>query len=220
MNALCPICATRKAKRACPGIGRDICSVCCGTKRLVEIACPPDCPYLASARAHPAAVVQRQQDRDMRFLLPRISDLSEPQYRLFLFLQGVVLQYAREADPTPLDIDVAEATATVAATLETAGKGIIYEHQAATIPAQRLAAEIRKVVAEVAQRNGADAARVERDAAKSLRRIEGAARAAQAEVPDATYPDMSWLAMSTRLMSSAAAAEPVKPEADKPRIVL
>jgi hypothetical protein len=220
MNALCPICATRKAKRACPGIGRDICSVCCGTKRLVEIACPPDCPYLASARAHPAAVVQRQQDRDMRFLLPRISDLSEPQYRLFLFLQGVVLQYAREADPTPLDIDVAEATATVAATLETAGKGIIYEHQATTIPAQRLAVEIRKVVAEVAQRNGADAARVERDAAKSLRRIEGAARAAQAEVPDATYPDMSWLAMSTRLMSSAAAAEPVKPEADKPRIVL
>jgi hypothetical protein len=220
MNALCPACATRKAKRACPGIGRDICSVCCGTKRLVEIACPPDCPYLASARAHPAAVVQRQQDRDMRFLLPRISDLSEPQYRLFLFLQGVVLQYAREADPTPLDIDVAEATATVAATLETAGKGIIYEHQAATIPAQRLAAEIRKVVAEVAQGNGADAARVERDAAKSLRRIEGAARAAQAEVPDATYPDMSWLAMSTRLMSSAAAAESVKPEADKPRIVL
>ena len=155
----------------------------------------------------------------MRFLLPRISDLSEPQYRLFLFLQGVVLQYAREADPTPLDIDVAEATATVAATLETAGKGIIYEHQAPTIPAQRLAAEIRKVVAEVAQRNGAEAARLERDAAKSLRRIEGAARAAQAEVPDATYPDMSWLAMSTRLMSSAA-AEPVKPEADKPRIVL
>jgi hypothetical protein len=220
MNALCPICATRKAKRACPGIGRDICPVCCGTKRLVEIACPPDCPYLASARAHPAAVVQRQLDRDMRFLLPRISDLSEPQYRLFLFLQGVVLQYAREADPTPLDIDVAEATATVAATLETAGKGIIYEHQAATIPAQRLAAEIRKVLAEVAQRNGAEAARLERDAAKSLRRIEGAARAAQAEVPDAIYPDMSWLAMSTRLMSSAAAAEPVKPEADKPRIVL
>jgi hypothetical protein len=220
MNALCPACASRKAKRACPGIGRDICSVCCGTKRLIEIACPSDCPYLASARAHPAAVVQRQQDRDMRFLLPRISDLSEPQYRLFLFLQGVVLQYAREADPTPLDIDVAEATATVAATLETAGKGIIYEHQAATIPAQRLAAEIRKVVAEVAQGNGADAARVERDAAKSLRRIEGAARAAQAEVPDATYPDMSWLAMSTRLMSSAAAAESVKPEADKPRIVL
>ena len=156
----------------------------------------------------------------MRFLLPRISDLSEPQYKLFLFLQGVVLQYARDADPTPVDIDVAEAVATVASTLETAGKGIIYEHQAPTVPAQRLAAELRKVVAEVAQRNGAEAARVERDAAKSLRRIEGAARTAQAEVPDPTYADMSWLAMATRLMSTATAAEAAKPEADKPRIVL
>jgi hypothetical protein len=175
---------------------------------------------LASARAHPAAIVQRQQDRDMRFLLPRITDLTEPQYRIFLFLQGVVLQYAQKADPTPLDIDVAEAAATVAATLETAGKGIIYEHPAATIPAQRLATELRKVVAEIAQQNGAEASRVERDAAKALRRMEIASRTAQAEVPDPTYPDMSWLALASRLMSAAAAAEAAKPEADKPRIVL
>jgi hypothetical protein len=156
----------------------------------------------------------------MRFLLPRISDLTEPQYRLFLFLQGVILQYARTADPTPLDIDAAEAAATVAATLETAGKGIIYEHPAATIPAQRLATELRKVVADVAQQNGADAGRVERDAAKALRRMEAAARTAHAEVPDPTYPDMSWLALASRVMSAAAAAEAAQPPADKPRIVL
>lgn len=155
----------------------------------------------------------------MRFLLPYVTDLSEPQYKLLLFLQGVVLQYARDADPTPLDADAAEAMATVAATLETAGKGIIYEHQAPTVPAQRLAAELRKVVAEIAARNGADAARVERDAAKSLRRMEKAARTAEAEIPDPTYPDMSWLALATRLVSNAA-AEPAAPEADKPRIVL
>jgi hypothetical protein len=156
----------------------------------------------------------------MRFLLPRISDLTEPQYRLFLFLQGVILQYARTADPTPLDIDAAEAAATVAATLETAGKGIIYEHPAATIPAQRLATELRKVVADVAQRNGADAGRVERDAATALRRMEAAARTAHSEVPDPTYPDMSWLALASRLMSAAAAAEAAQPPAEKPRIVL
>jgi hypothetical protein len=156
----------------------------------------------------------------MRFLLPRIGNLSQPQYRLFLLLLGVVLQYAREADPTPLDIDVAEAAATVAATLETAGKGIIYEHQAATLPAQRLAGELRKIVAEVAQRHGADASRLERDAAISLRRIEMAARQAQAEVPDSTYPDMSWLAIASRLMSTAASAAPDPAEADQPRIVL
>jgi hypothetical protein len=220
MKAVCPLCAARKAKRACPGVGQDICPVCCGTKRLVEIACPADCPYLASARAHPAAVVQRQQDRDLAFLLPRLRELSEPQYRLFVFLQGIVLQYARQSDPTPVDADVAEAAATVAATLETAGKGIIYEHQAATVQAQRLAVEIRRAVAEMAKRHGADAARLERDAATSLRRLETVARAAQLEAPAEVYPDMSWLAMSTRLLGAAAEAQAAQPDADKPRIVL
>ena len=36
----CPLCQKRNEKRPCPGIGRSICSVCCGTKRLVEIANP------------------------------------------------------------------------------------------------------------------------------------------------------------------------------------
>ena len=90
MKTTCPLCSTRKAKRACPGVHREICAVCCGTKRLTEIACPPDCPYLATARVHPPAVVMRQQDRDMGFVLPRISDLTEMQYRLFLYLQALV----------------------------------------------------------------------------------------------------------------------------------
>ena len=51
----CPLCGARKARRACPGVGRDICAVCCGTKRLVEIRCPATCGYLQSARVHPAA---------------------------------------------------------------------------------------------------------------------------------------------------------------------
>jgi hypothetical protein len=201
-------------------VGYDICPVCCGTKRLVEIACPPDCPYLAAARTHPAAVVQRRQDRDLGFLLPRLGDLSEPQYRLFLLLQGVILQHARQADPTPVDADVAHAAATAAATLETATRGIIYEHQAPTVPAQRLAAEIGKAIEEVARQAGADAGRLERDASTVLRRLEGVARDAQAEVPDGTYPDMSWLAMATRLTAAAAGAQTPQPEADKPRIVL
>src|SRR5437762_3565531 len=152
MRALCPLCGTRKAKRACPVINRDICPVCCGTKRLTEIACPPDCPYLTSARVHPAAVVQRQHERDMQFLLPRIGDLTETQYRLFLYVQALVLTYAKSAIPAPHDVDVAEAAATVAATLETARKGIIYEHQAASLPAQRLATEIGRAVADLAKR--------------------------------------------------------------------
>ncbi len=103
MKTTCPLCSTRKAKRACPGVHREICAVCCGTKRLTEIACPPDCPYLATARVHPPAVVMRQQDRDMGFVLPRISDLTEMQYRLFLYVQALVLQHAKATIPSPHD---------------------------------------------------------------------------------------------------------------------
>lgn len=224
MKSVCPLCSTRKAKRACPGVGRDICAVCCGTKRLTEIACPPDCPYLATARVHPPAVAQRQYARDMQFLLPRIGDLTETQYRVFLFAQALVLQHAKAAVPAPHDTDVADAAASVAATLETAGKGIIYEHHAASLPAQRLATEIGRAIADLAQRAGANGSRMERDAAAALRRLERAAREAAGEVPDETVPEASWLALATRLMAGAPAAaetqEKAEPATEAPRIIL
>lgn len=226
MKSVCPLCGERKAKRACPGTNQVICAVCCGTKRLTEIACPPDCAYLASARSHPAAVVQRQQTRDLEFVLPRISDLTDAQYRVFLFLQATVLQHAKSALPAPRDADVADAAATVAATLETARKGIIYEHQAASIPAQRLATEIGRAIGELRTRAGSEASRLERDAAAALRRLERAAREAAAHVPDPSAADSSWLALATRIMGGAGGAARESPEqrtdapVDEPRIVL
>jgi hypothetical protein len=226
MNSTCHLCSTRKAKRACPGVHQDICAVCCGTKRLTVIRCPPDCPYLASAREHPPAVVVRQQDRDMGFLLPRINDLTEMQYRLFLYLQARVLQHAKAAIPAPLDADAADAASSVAATLETAGKGIIYEHQAQSLPAQRLAAELGRAVADLAQQAGAQASRVERDAAAALRRIERVAREAGKEIADEASPATTWLALARRMMRGEGAngkdeggAAP-SPSPDAPRIVL
>lgn len=177
MHGTCPLCGVRKARRECPALGRMICAVCCGTKRLVEIPCPDSCPYLASAREHPAAVVQRRQERDFRFFLPLVSDLTEPQARLVLVFQAVTLRYAAGAVPALLDQDVADAAEAVAATLETARKGVIYEHQAASIPAQRLSAELRAALASLAP-EPSQTARVERDGAVALRRIEQAARTA------------------------------------------
>ena len=163
----------------------------------------------------------------MGFVLPRISDLTEMQYRLFLYVQALVLQHAKATIPSPHDTDVADAAATVAATLETAGKGIIYEHQAQSLPAQRLASEIGRSVAELAQRAGAQAARVERDAATALRRMERVAREAAREVPDEASPVTSWLLLAARMMkgegTSPKAEDPTSTPTqipDAPRIVL
>jgi hypothetical protein len=215
------LCGTRKAKRACPALGRDICPVCCATKRHVEISCPPDCGYLSSSRAHPAAVVQRQQERDMRFLLPRITELTETQYRLFMLAQALIIQQARTASPAPIDYDVAEGVASVAATLETAGKGIIYEHRATSIPAQRIADEISAAIRDLVTRAGSDGARLERDAAKALRALERTAREAQKDLQNAAQPDVSWLVLASRMFANAQTQPPdPAPSPQPPKLVI
>jgi hypothetical protein len=152
--------------------------VCCATKRLVEIHCPPDCVYLSSAKSHPPAVVQRRQERDTAFVLPLVSDLTEAQFRLLLVFQSVIVTQSEGAIPPVLDDDIAEGAAAAAATLETAGKGIIYEHQAVSVPAQRLTAELARVVGELVGQSGSHQARLERDAATAMRRLEQGARTA------------------------------------------
>ena len=140
---LCPVCHQRKAKRACPALGKQICAVCCGTKRLVEIACPADCGYLASARTHPPAVIQRQQEMDRAMLLPLLQGLSERQARLFLMLAAVTSRHQADMLQKLVDEDIAQAAGALASTLETAAKGIVYEHQPASLVAARLMTELK-----------------------------------------------------------------------------
>jgi hypothetical protein len=169
----------------------------------VEIACPPDCPYLSSARAHPAAIVQRRRERDVRFLAPLIHDLGERQYRLLLAMQATILEHVASALPAPNDDDVRDAAGTLASTLETARKGIIYEHQTASLPAQRIAGELRAFLDEI-EREG-PVKGLDRDAATVLRRIEQGARdAAGAFAEDG---GRAYLALLGRMMAEAAANE-------------
>ena len=178
----CPVCHQRKAKRACPALGKQICAVCCGTKRLVEIACPSDCGYLSAARSHPPAVIQRQQELDRSMLLPLMQGLSERQARLFLMLAAVASRYQPEILQKLVDEDIAQAAGALASTLETAAKGIVYEHQTASLVAARLMGELKGVVDEVVRNAGSA---LERDAAIALRRIEHAATMIATARPDA-----------------------------------
>jgi hypothetical protein len=173
----CPICHQRKPKRACPALGQQICAVCCGTKRLVEINCPPDCGYLSASRTHPPAVVQRQQELDRAMMLPLVQSLSERQTRLFLMLAAAVSRHQGEAFQRVVDEDVAQAAAALAFTLETVGRGIVYEQQPTSLVASRLMAEMKTLVDEVVKNAGSA---LERDAAIALRRIEQGAKAMSA----------------------------------------
>ena len=177
---LCPVCQNRKAKRACPALGEQICAVCCGTKRLTEISCPSDCGYLSSARVHPPAVIQRQQELDRAMLLPLMHGLSERQARLFLMLAAVTSRHQPDVLQKLIDDDIAQACGALASTLETAAKGIVYEHQPSSLVAARLMAELKTVVDEVVKNAGSA---LERDAAIALRRLEHGAKMMVAAKP-------------------------------------
>lgn len=166
---LCPLCRTRKARRGCPALKQSICTVCCATKRITEIACPADCGYLASSREHPPVAVRRQQEQDIAVLLPTLGRLTERQHQLLFLLQAVIARHKPEGFAGLVDDDVADAAGALASTLETAARGVIYEHTPHSPPAQRLATELSAFLADL-RRQGAHVP--DREVAVVLRAIE------------------------------------------------
>jgi hypothetical protein len=169
----CPLCGRQKARRGCPALGQQICAVCCGTKRLAEIHCPLDCPYLASAREHPPAATLRQQQRDVGLLLHVMRDFNTRQSELCLLVLTFLRRYQPGELQSIVDDDVAGAASALAATFETASRGVIYEHRPASRPAARLMADLKPLLAEAGKGTGSS---FERDAAVVLRRLEEAVR--------------------------------------------
>jgi len=154
-------------------VGQQICAVCCGTKRLVEIQCPPDCSWLASARDHPPAVTVRQQRHDIGLLVNLMRDFSERQSQLFFLINSFITGYQPAELQSLIDDDVADAVDALAATYDTSVRGVIYDHRPASLPADRLAAALKPVLAEAGKNLGTA---FERDAAVVLRRVSQAVR--------------------------------------------
>lgn len=198
---VCPSCGRGKARRDCPALGRAICTVCCGTKRRVEIQCPDGCAYLATSREHPAAVVRRQQERDVARLLPTIRHLTERQYQLFFLFHSTIAQHRPDGFARLVDADVVEAAASFAATLETAARGVIYDHVPASIPAQSLTGALKTLLGQIREQGGTV---YDREAAIALRAVEQGGRAVRAPGEG----DRDYLELMGRLLQETPTAEP------------
>jgi hypothetical protein len=124
--------------------------------------------------------VRRQQERDLGFVMALNEGLSRPQSELFF----AVLTFVAGLRADPLlgltDADVADGAAALAATYETAGRGVIYEHRPASMPAQRFVTDAKAFLARlVAEADAATSRRVERDAPVVFRRLETGVRGAR-----------------------------------------
>lgn len=192
----CPLCRTRKAKRTCPGVGQQICAVCCGTKRIVEIACPPTCIYLTTAQRHPAASVRRQQEQDLAALLGALGQLSEAQLQIFFVIHTFVSRFKPDGFSLT-DADVAEAAGALATSFETASRGVLYEQQSTSPAAEALRRELKGFLAKIAADSGAGGSRFEREVAVVLRGIE---RAAKHDAPGIGTGAVDYLTLVARIL--------------------
>ena len=137
----------------------------------------------------------------MAALLPSVHHLTERQHQLFFLFNTVVVRHQPEGFARLNDDDVAEAAATVAATLETAARGVIYEHAAQSPVAQRLARELQGMLEEMRKRG---ATVYDGEAAITLRAIEQGAREARKTDPIPT----AYLTLIARLLHANRAAQP------------
>lgn len=163
-------------------------------------------------------MVQRRQERDGRFLLPIVTGLEPRQYELFFFVQQLLHGIDRVGRLPIDDRTVRESAEALAKTYETASKGIIYEHQASSPPAERLSQELKPLLDDPPAAGGPKAG--ERDVASVLRCVERAAAGAEAALEGG---GRAYLELAGRLAKPAAGVP--KPDrrdeaGDEPRIIV
>lgn len=122
----CPLCESRKAKRFCPAKAGQICPVCCGTKREVEIDCPSNCVYLHAGREYEGAKLARTTlppQRTERLWKPSFLNAHYP------LMMGVsqVIAVERHRSPELADSDVQATFDSLLQTFSTLDKGIYYD---------------------------------------------------------------------------------------------
>ena len=142
----------------------------------------------------------------MAALLSTMGRLTERQLQLFFLLATVLVRHKPDGFSPPADADVAEAAGALAATLETASRGVIYEQQPASPAAAALGRDLKALLDEVGRGGGS---RFEREAAEVLRGIE---RGARHDTPAIGDGASAYLAIIGRVVHDAS-SQPPRPTA-------
>jgi hypothetical protein len=119
------LCSERTAKRYCPAKETQICAVCCGTKREIEIDCPSSCGYLKASRSYEAE--KPVIDSELLSKIRKYDDAFVHKFHHVLDMINRSVVEERMGSPWLVDLDVVEVYKAVAATMRTLSSGIYYE---------------------------------------------------------------------------------------------
>ena len=123
--AICPLCSGRPGKRYCPAIAKQICAVCCGTKREIEIDCPSSCSYLKASRSYESE--KPIPDPEVAAKVHNFGERFVEQYHPILDAVTASILEERMASAWLVDNDVIEVFKSLKATMRTLSSGIYYE---------------------------------------------------------------------------------------------
>ena len=104
----------------------QICPVCCGTKREVEIDCPSNCVYLHEGREYESKRMMRRGQWVVRTGRLWQDAFINQHYEVFLSLWAIILD-ERDRFPELVDSDVQMTLDALIQTYETLDKGIYYD---------------------------------------------------------------------------------------------
>src|SRR5262249_22397417 len=102
--ATCPLCSQRSAKRYCPAKDVEICAVCCGTKREIEIDFPSSCGYLKASRSYEAE--KPIVDHELTAKIQKYDENFIEEYQPVLNAVNAAVVEERLASPWLVDVDV------------------------------------------------------------------------------------------------------------------
>jgi len=125
----CFLCGERKAKRHCPAKNRQICSVCCGEKRGIEIDCPDDCQYFVKGQNYQQKKLTTQRvKKDGAVTYRKRAELYRKNPMLFAKIEYAIVD-AYFLNDKLLNKDVVGALDLVHKTLNSESRGLIYKHR-------------------------------------------------------------------------------------------
>jgi hypothetical protein len=144
----CPLCDQRKAKRSCPAKNAQICSQCCGEKRVLEIRCPDSCEYLQAGR-------ERDGDEHSKILhLMNPQDLQKHRAVLAEHQHSIArIEFAigseRLLAHSLTDADAAETIDLLLGTYRTEDNGILYEKTSENLRVETVRRQVRAVIEDL-----------------------------------------------------------------------
>ncbi len=143
----CVICDERKPRRHCPGVGGDICTICCGSEREQTISCPPGCEYLREARRH-----ERRTGLDPDNLPNADLTVTEnflDEHRDLMMLLGAAILTAAAGVEGAVDSDALEAIEAMIQSQRTLQSGLYYERRPDNLIARAMQEGVQRALRNV-----------------------------------------------------------------------